>query len=79
MRPNPPQPQIIDVRQLMADGEHPVPVLMQSLAALPPGQSVILLTPFLPSPLIATLQSEGFAARPERQADGSWQTQFSRR
>lgn len=79
MPSHPPQPHIIDVRQLMADGEHPVPALLQSLEKLPPGHSVILLTPFLPSPLIATLQSEGFAARPERQADGSWQTQFLRR
>lgn len=68
----------LDVRRLMADGEHPLPVLMESLESLEAGQVILLVTPFLPSPLIARLQAEGFVARPERRADGSWQTQFSR-
>lgn len=70
---------VLDVRRLLENGDHPVPILMESLSVLEPGEVVVLITPFLPSPLIATVQSEGYAARPERQADGSWQTRFWRR
>lgn len=79
MPPNVPMPRLLDVRKLLADDEHPVPVLMQSLATLAPGQTLVLVTPFLPSPLIISLQSQGYAARPERQPDGSWHTLLSRR
>ena len=68
----------LDVRRLIANGEQPFPEIMRAIDALTSGDSLLLITPFLPSPLIERLQPEGFAVRPERRADGAWQTQFSR-
>jgi hypothetical protein len=39
---------------------------------------LLLITPFIPSPLIEKLHSEGFEARPEPRGDGSWQTLIRR-
>ena len=47
-------------------------------ATLGPADELVLLTPFLPSPLIEKLGSEGFHARPERRSDGAWETHFAR-
>jgi uncharacterized protein (DUF2249 family) len=68
----------LDIRPLMQTGEHPLPRILAATSALATGDILTLVTPFLPSPLIEKLQSEGFEARPERRADGSWQTQVSR-
>src|ERR1043166_2226789 len=69
---------MLDVRPLMAKGGEPFAKIMGAVAKLGAGEMLLLVTPFLPSPLIEKLQSEGFTARPERRSDGSWQTQFSR-
>jgi uncharacterized protein (DUF2249 family) len=68
----------LDVRPMLARGEEPFRLIMQTVAALAPGDRFVLVTPFIPSPLIERLHSEGFAVQPERRADGSWQTQFLR-
>jgi uncharacterized protein (DUF2249 family) len=78
---NPTQPRksrTLDVRALLAGGGEPFPKIMTTVAALGPGESFLLITPFIPSPLIEKLQSEGFSARPNRRGDGSWQTEFVR-
>jgi uncharacterized protein (DUF2249 family) len=68
----------LDVRPIMARGEEPFQKIMTAVAALPADESLLLVTPFLPAPLIEKLRSEGFIARPERASDGSWRTHFSR-
>lgn len=68
----------LDTRPLIARGEEPRAAVFAAVAALAPGDSLVLVTPFLPSPLIERLQADGFSIRPERRADGSWQTHFSR-
>lgn len=68
----------LDVRPLFARGEEPFTEIMTTIAALAPDEDLVLLTPFLPSPLIEKLRSEGFAARPERARDGTWRTHFIR-
>jgi uncharacterized protein (DUF2249 family) len=73
-----PKVRALDVRPMIARGEEPFTKIMQTIALLAPGDSLVLVTPFVPAPLIEKLQSEGFAARPERRADGGWQTQFTR-
>jgi len=70
--------QVLDVRAIMARGEQPFARIRQTVAALGPSDDLVLVTPFLPSPLIEKLRSEGFQARPERRTDGGWQTHFSR-
>lgn len=73
-----PKSRTIDVRPLLARGEEPFERIMLAVANLSPGERLVVVTPFLPSPLIERLQSDGFQARPERRHDGSWETQFSR-
>jgi uncharacterized protein (DUF2249 family) len=68
----------LDVRALMARGEEPFQKIMTTVAALAADESLMLVTPFLPAPLIEKLRSEGFAARPERAGDGTWRTHFFR-
>lgn len=68
----------LDLRAMFARGDEPFGKIMEAVAALAPGDVLVLITPFLPSPLIEKLHSEGFQAQPERRADGAWQTQCSR-
>lgn len=69
---------VLDVRPMLAAGEEPFGRIMKEVATVGPGETLSLITPFLPSPLIERLQSEGFLARPERRSDGSWETSFAR-
>jgi hypothetical protein len=68
----------LDIRSMIAAGESPFERIMAAKDALGDGETLMLVTPFLPSPLIEKLQSEGFHARPERRNDGGWQTLFAR-
>jgi hypothetical protein len=68
----------LDLRPIIAAGDEPFTKIMAAVAAVGAGETLLLVTPFLPSPLIERLQSEGFSARPERCSDGSWQTSFRR-
>jgi uncharacterized protein (DUF2249 family) len=68
----------LDIRPIIAAGEEPFSKIMTAIAAVGVGESLSVVTPFLPSPLIEKLQAEGFAARPERRGDGSWLTNFRR-
>ncbi len=68
----------LDVRPMMARGEEPFRTIIGTFAQLAPGEGLALTTPFLPSPLIERMQSDGFHTRPERQLDGSWLTYFWR-
>jgi hypothetical protein len=72
-----PRRRTLDVRALIAAGESPFDSITTALQALGAGDSLVIVTPFLPSPLIEKLQAEGYVARPERRADGAWQTQLS--
>lgn len=76
MNPTAKKVRTLDVRPLIARGEEPFRKIMSTVAALQPGEGLLLISPFLPSPLIEKLQSEGFTARPERGADGAWRTHF---
>lgn len=69
----------LDVRPVLKRGGEPFSAIMSEVASLKPDEGLILVSPFLPSPLIEHLKSSGFEARPQSQADGSWQTIFSRR
>ena len=63
---------------MLAKGVEPLPEIRKRVAALEPNEGLTVVAPFLPSPLIELLKSEGFGARIERQPDGSWAVQFSR-
>jgi uncharacterized protein (DUF2249 family) len=68
----------LDVRPLLQRGEEPFPVIRRSVDALKPDQGLIVIAPFLPSPLIEKLGSEGFESRVERAEGGSWVVYFWR-
>ncbi len=68
----------LDVRPMMARGEEPFMKIMSTVAALGKNEDFLIVTPFVPAPLIEKLRSEGFDAQPERRSDGGWQTRFSR-
>lgn len=68
----------LDVRPMMARGEEPFVKIISTVGSLGATEDLLLLTPFLPAPLIEKLRSEGFSAKPERRGDGGWQTLFSR-
>jgi uncharacterized protein (DUF2249 family) len=67
-----------DVRKLLAQGIEPFPQIRGRVDALKSGEGLAVISPFLPSPLIEKLRSEGFTSRAEPQPDGSWVTFFSR-
>lgn len=65
-----------DVRKLLAQGVEPLPEIRRRVDALKSGDGLAILAPFLPSPLIEKLRSEGFCSRVEPQTDGSWLVYF---
>jgi uncharacterized protein (DUF2249 family) len=73
-----PKPRTLDVRSYFDRGEEPLTKILATVDALRPKESLLLITPFLPSPLIERLHSEGFDALPQRRRDGAWLTRFTR-
>jgi uncharacterized protein (DUF2249 family) len=67
-----------DVRPLLAGGQEPFPEIRKRLDALKPNEGLIVLAPFLPSPLVEKLQSEGFASKIERGSGADWIVYFWR-
>ena len=63
---------------MMARGEQPIGKIMALVRSTGPGENLVIVSPFIPAPLIEKLQGEGFTARPELRADGGWQTIFTR-
>ena len=67
-----------DVRPLLADGREPFAEIRRRVDALNPGKGLVIVAPFLPSPLIERLRAEGFDSRVERGDGGSWIVYFWR-
>ncbi len=68
-----------DVRPLLQRGEEPLPAVLKRVEALPTGAGLIIVAPFLPSPLIELLGSKGLQSRVERGDEGSWIVYFWRK
>lgn len=67
-----------DVRSVLAAGGEPFPEIRKRIDALQPNEGLTIISPFLPSPLIEKLASEGFHSRLEHQPSGAWTVHFSR-
>ena len=67
-----------DVRPLLQRGAEPLPEILKRVQALKPEEGLIIIAPFLPSPLIELLGSQGFASKVERGQRGSWIVYFWR-
>lgn len=68
----------LDVRPSIAEGVEPFARIRTAVGALQPGEGLSVIAPFLPSPLIEKLGSEGFKSRVEHQSGSSWITHFWR-
>jgi len=68
----------LDVRPILAKGIEPFSRIRESIDALRPDEGLSVIAPFLPSPLIEKLGSEGFESRVERQVGGGWTVHFWR-
>ena len=67
-----------DVRRLLTSGIEPLSEIRKRVDALGPNEGLTIVAPFLPSPLMEMLASEGFRSRVERQPGGAWLVHFSR-
>ena len=67
-----------DVRGLLRRGVEPFPEIHKRVAALAPDEGLIVLAPFLPSPLIEKLAGEGFSSKIERGNGADWMVYFWR-
>lgn len=68
----------LDVRPLLARGEEPYSSIRRVVDALGPGEEFELTAPFLPSPLIEKLASEGFQSEVCHAGAGVWTVRFRR-
>ena len=78
--PMPPLSQFkrFDVRDLLRRGVEPFPEIRRRVDALGSGEGLILIAPFLPSPLIEKLGSEGFLSKLELGNGADWVVYFWR-
>ena len=67
-----------DVREMIRNGVEPFPFIREQVGKLMPDAGIIIVAPFLPSPLIEKLGSEGFASKVERGTGADWLVYFWR-
>jgi uncharacterized protein (DUF2249 family) len=67
-----------DVREILSRGVEPFPEIRKRVDALKPDEGLIIIAPFLPSPLIEKLNSEGFSSKIERGGGADWMIYFWR-
>jgi Domain of unknown function (DUF1858)/Uncharacterized conserved protein (DUF2249) len=68
----------IDADALLASGTHPLGIVRQRLAGLPPGRVLSLVSSFRPVPLIDALRQEGYAVHVVEDPPGTFTTHFCR-
>jgi uncharacterized protein (DUF2249 family) len=66
----------LDVRPLIAKGTEPFATIRSRVDGLKAGEGLTVIAPFLPSPLIEKLNSEGFHSTVQHQPDGAWAVNF---
>jgi hypothetical protein len=67
----------LDARPMLADGEHPVQLVMSRIAGLCEDEVYCLITPFKPVPLIETAEKKGFRSWTEKISEQEFHTYFS--
>lgn len=73
------RPRILDIRTIAPARGEPFATIMAAVEVLQPQQSLLLLAPFKPEPLLRLLDSKGFDHRVSSDQDGTWQVLFTRR
>ncbi|MCS7041426.1 MAG: DUF1858 domain-containing protein [Bryobacteraceae bacterium] len=69
----------VDADEMLATGLHPAGTVRQCASALQPGEMVVLVSSFCPSPLIHGMRHAGFEAWTGETAPGRWESCFRRR
>jgi len=67
-----------DVRDLINRGVEPFPEIMKRVQSMEAATGLLIIAPFLPSPLIERLGAEGFASKLERGSGADWMVYFWR-
>ena len=67
-----------DARELIRNGVEPFPEICKRVDALKADEGLIVVAPFLPSPLVERLGGEGFATKIERGRGTDWIVYFWR-
>jgi len=67
-----------DVREMLSRGVEPFPEVRKRVGALKSDEGLIIVAPFLPSPLIEALGGEGFESKVERGTGADWIVYFWR-
>jgi hypothetical protein len=67
-----------DVRPLLRGGGEPFPEIRRRVDALKPGEGLMVIAPFLPSPLVEKLRGEGFLSKIEHGPGTDWLVYFWR-
>ncbi len=67
-----------DVRGLLQQGIEPFPEIFARAQALGADEGLIVVAPFLPSPLVERLAGDGFASKVERGQGTDWLVYFWR-
>jgi hypothetical protein len=68
----------LDVRKMLRQGLDPCSPIFARVDSLPADEGLIIIAPFLPSPLIEKLGSQGFASKVERAQGADWLVYFWR-
>ncbi len=67
-----------DARAEIEEGGHPLPKVMAALKDLQPGQAHVLITPFVPAPMVDKVKEQGFVAWSEAVGDEEFRNTFAR-
>jgi uncharacterized protein (DUF2249 family) len=68
----------LDVRELLARGMQPLPLILEMADALEPGRVLHVRSPFEPVPLYTVMSDRGFTHRASKFADDDWSSWFWR-
>ncbi len=66
----------LDVRPILRDGGEPFRKIMETVAALAPGEGLRLFATFNPAPLLQVLGSKGFSHESRQLDNGDWEVLF---
>jgi len=72
------EPLVVDVREDLKQGREPFGKIMEAVASLTEGQSLLLYATFEPVPLFRVLEKKGFAHEARQVGTGDWEVRFYR-
>jgi hypothetical protein len=68
----------LDARPMMSQGQHPKEIVLQEVSALTEGQIFLLITPFVPGPLIEIARSQNCKTWTHQTESGRFETYFGK-